>query len=122
MFECLAIEIFHGDERAALVITDFIDGANVRMIERGRGAGFTAEPFQRLRLAGHFFGKEFERDEPSELSVLGFVHHTHAAATQLFDDVVVRDSLANHGRSKLWAAMLGAERQGVNQRYAVGWS
>ncbi len=31
-----------------------------------------------------------------ELGVLGLVHHAHATATELLDDAVVRDGLANH--------------------------
>ncbi len=31
-----------------------------------------------------------------QLGVFGLVHHAHAAATQLLDDAVVQDGLANH--------------------------
>ena len=43
VFQCLAIEILHHDEGAALVIADFIDCANVRMIQCGSRTRFTAE-------------------------------------------------------------------------------
>jgi hypothetical protein len=36
------------------------------------------------------------------LRVFGLVHHAHAAATQLFDDVVMRNGLPDHS-----VAMLG---------------
>ena len=32
--------------------------------------------------------------------VLGFVHYTHRAAAQLFDDAIVRDVLAQHWRER----------------------
>ena len=39
--------------------------------------------------------QEFERDAPSQVRVFGFVDHSHAAAAQLADDFVVRESLIN---------------------------
>ena len=86
-----AIEELHGDETLSVVLADFVDGADVGMVERGRGARFAAESFERLRILRDFFGKEFEGYEASERRVFGFVDHTHAAAAELFDDAVVRD-------------------------------
>jgi hypothetical protein len=37
------------------------------------------------------------QDKAVEPDVLGLVHHTHAATTELFDDAVGRDGLADHG-------------------------
>jgi hypothetical protein len=37
-----------------------------------------------------------ESYEPKRHEVLGLVNHTHPAATQLLQDAVVRDGLANH--------------------------
>ena len=42
-------------------------------------------------------GKKFQGDEAAELGVFGFVDHTHAAATEQFEDAVMRDGLADHG-------------------------
>jgi hypothetical protein len=41
-------------------------------------------------------GQEFERDVAMQLEVFGFVHHTHPAATELRENAIVRDDLANH--------------------------
>ena len=30
--------------------------------------------------------------------VLSFINHTHTASTELFNDAVMRNGLANHGR------------------------
>jgi hypothetical protein len=40
--------------------------------------------------------QEFQGYKSAELGVLGLVHNAHAAATQLLDDAVVRDGLADH--------------------------
>ena len=41
--------------------------------------------------------QELEGHEAMKLRVLGFVHYPHAAGTQLLDDPVVGNGLANHG-------------------------
>jgi len=46
MFESVAIEKLHGDEGTALVFANFIDGANVGVIEGGSGVGFAFETKQ----------------------------------------------------------------------------
>jgi len=52
VLERAAIEEFHDDEAFAFVLSDFINGADVRMIEIRSGAGFSAEAFKSKRIAG----------------------------------------------------------------------
>ena len=93
-----AVEKFHGDEAdAAFAFADFVDGADVVVIERGGGAGFAAEAFERGGIFGDVVGKKFQRDEAAEREVFGFVDDSHAAAAEFFDDAVVGDCLAEHG-------------------------
>ncbi len=54
--------------------------------------------FECLRFLCDIVGKEFQRDEAAELGVLSLIDNTHAAATELLDDAVVRDGLAEHWR------------------------
>jgi len=61
------------------------------------GSRSALESLQRLRIAGQFPGKELQRDMAAQLEVFGFVHHTHAAATELLQDAIVRNGLADHG-------------------------
>ena len=97
--ERLAFEQFHGDEGAAVVLFDGVDGANAGMVERGCGAGFAQEAFERSRVALVFFGKKFESDAAAELGVLGFVDDAHAAAAELAEDSVMGDGLVDHEQS-----------------------
>src|ERR1700722_286340 len=99
MLQGEAIEELHGDEGLLAVAADFINGADVGMVESGGGAGFTAETLEGLRVAGKLVGQEFESDEAAEFSVLGFVDHAHAAAAELFHDAVVGDGLVDHVES-----------------------
>ena len=99
VFERLALEQLHGDERTAFEFADIVNGADVGMIERGRGARFAAETLDGLSVLGDVVGKEFQRDTAAEARVLGFVDHAHSAAAQFFQDAVVGDGAADNGGS-----------------------
>ena len=90
-----AVQIFHGDERFAAVIVDFVDRANVRMIQRGGRLRFALKAAENLRIFGYVVRQKLQRHKAAELQILSLVDHTHAAATELFDDPVVRNSLAD---------------------------
>ncbi len=91
-----AVEKLHGNERLLAMFTDFVDGADIGMIQRRRRARLPAKAFQRLRVARKFIRQKFEGNKAAQLGVLRLIDHTHAAATQLFDNAVVRDGLPNH--------------------------
>ena len=101
-----AVEEFHHDEGAAILLADVVNGADVGMIERRRGLGFALKTAQGLGIAGDFIGKELEGDKTVEAGVLRLVNHAHAAAPQLFDDPVVGDGLADHSGKNRWRAIL----------------
>jgi hypothetical protein len=81
---------------AAGVLSDIVNRADMRMIEGRGGAGLALEPFDRTRIPRQFLGEEFQRDGTSQARVFGPVDDAHAALTQLFQDVIVRDGLADH--------------------------
>ena len=97
MLQGLPIEKLHHDKSLAVLLVDFVDGANVGMIESGSGTGFAAEAFQRLMIFGYVVGQEFQGNKAAQLGVFRLVNHAHAATTELLDDAVVRDGLADHG-------------------------
>ncbi len=99
MFQRLAAEALHHDEDMSLMLADFVDGADVGMIQRGCGAGLAAKSFEGLRILRGIVGKKFQGDEAAELGVFRFVDDTHPSAAKEFKDAVVRDCLADHGRS-----------------------
>ena len=78
----------------AFVFADFVNGADVGVVQRGRGTSFPAKTLKRLRICGHIIGKKLEGDEAAKASVFGFVNHAHPPAAQFLDDAVVRDGLA----------------------------
>ena len=91
VFQGLAVEKFHGDEGFAIVFADVVNGADVGMIERGRGFGFATEAFEGLGIVGDVVGKEFQGNEAVEARVFGFINYAHSAATEFFENAVVGD-------------------------------
>ena len=82
--------------RLPFVLANFVNGADIRMIQ-GRGSTrLTTEALQRLRVLRNVVGKKLQSDETSERSVFGLVDHTHATTAQLPDDAIVRNGLADH--------------------------
>ena len=93
-----AFEQLHDDERLApVVLVDVVDGADVRMIQRGGGPRFAVESLQRVRLGDERLGQELQGNHPREPRVLGLEHDAHAAAAQSLENPVMGDGLADHG-------------------------
>ena len=110
-----AFEKFHRDEGLTVVLADFIDRADVGMVQRRSRAGFPPETFKRVGIAGHVSGKELKGDKAAQAGVFGLVDYAHASAAEFFDDAVVRDGLPDH-----WAEILGLEAGQVNEGNKVG--
>src|SRR5271156_4853416 len=105
MLERRPVEILHRDEGFAFIFSDFVNRADVGMIQCGRGSRLAPKPFQRLFVVSNFFGQEFQGYGTTEFSVLGPEHDSHAATAKFLQDSVVRDSLADHClESKAWRA------------------
>jgi len=73
------------------------------VIQRGGSFGLPLETAEGLRVVGEFVGKELEGDVAAELEVFRLIHNAHTSATDLLDDAVVRDGLADHSESALSA-------------------
>ena len=94
--ERLPFEQLHGDEGSPIGLVDFVDRADVRVVQRGRSLGFPLETAEGLCIVGEFVGKELQGDVAAQLEVFRLVHHAHSAAADLAEDAVVRDGLADH--------------------------
>ena len=78
------------------VLSDVVDGADVRMIQGRGGAGLALKPFDRTRISRQLLGEEFQRNDAPQPRVFGPVDDAHAALAQLLQDAIVRDGLADH--------------------------
>ena len=50
---------------------------------------------QSMRILRHVIGQKLERYKTMQTNIFGLVNHAHTAATDLVDDAVMRDGLAN---------------------------
>ena len=100
-----AIEMFHGNERLAILFADVVDGANVRVIQGRGGLRFALETGQGLGIAGNVLRQKLERDEAMKASVLSLVDDTHATAAEFFENAVVGECLAD-ARVAAWHVWL----------------
>ena len=64
-----------------VVLADFVNRADVRMVQRGRGARFAQESFQR-RLSRRNLAEETSAPPAAPARVLGAIDHAHPAAAQ----------------------------------------
>jgi hypothetical protein len=65
----------------------------------------------------HVIWQEFQRYKAVKPGVLGFVHHSHASGTQLFDDAVMRYSPVDQRvRIRHNAHILGCEQKASQRR------
>ena len=94
----LAFEQLHDDERTGVLLVNLMNGADVGIVQRGCGAGFALKSLESLGVLGQFVGKEFQSDIAAEAQILGLIDNTHPAATELLNDPVMRDGLADHLR------------------------
>ncbi len=80
---------------SAVFVADFVDRADVRMVQRRSRLRLALKAGQSLWVFGDFIGKKLQGGESVQGYVLGFVDHTHAAATELLDDAEVGDGAAD---------------------------
>ena len=101
MLQRRPVEELHDEERAAVLLADIVDGADVGVIQRRRGARLAAESGQGLGIVGEVRRQELQRDEALQPRILGFVDDAHSAAAQLLGDAVVRDGLTDQRSRQL---------------------
>ena len=63
MLQRQPVQKLHRDEGLPIVLRDFIDGADVRMVQSRRGLRLTLEPRQRLGILGERIGQKLQRYE-----------------------------------------------------------
>ena len=94
--ELAAFEIGHRDERLPIGLIDLVDRANVGVVQRRRGTGFAKETGLGVFRAECLGGKEFERNEPLQPQILGFIDNAHPAFPEFFENFVMGDGLPDH--------------------------
>src|ERR1035438_8154005 len=101
MLQRRAFQAFHGDEANAVAFADFINRANIGMVERGRRLCLTLKAVERLSIVGNLLGQKFQCDKATQGKISSPIDNTPPTAPKLLDDAVVRYGLADHWRRML---------------------
>src|SRR6202022_1778651 len=110
MPERLPLQQFHGNEGSPIDLVDFMDRADVRVVQRGCSFRLPLETAEGLRVVGEFVWKELQGDVTTELEVFGLVHHAHPPAADLAEDTVMGNRLPyGLGGRGHWLDMLGVD-------------
>src|SRR5215469_15108027 len=96
MLESGTFKKLHSNKGFAIDFANIIDGADIGVVQSGGGLRFTLEPRQGLPVLGHIIRKKLHGNKAMEPSVLSFVDHAHSTTADFFEDMVVRDGLADH--------------------------
>ena len=67
MLQRHAVQKLHGDERLAVLFADFVNGADVGVVQRRCGLGLALKAARGIADRGDFVGQELEGDKPVEL-------------------------------------------------------
>ena len=89
--QALAVEVLHDDEDAAVFFADFVDRADIGMLERGSGLGLVNQPLPGLITTGPALGQHLDGHFPAECAVFREKDLSHPAGAELPEDSVMAD-------------------------------
>jgi len=92
--QCLALDQLHHHVAGP----DIVERADVRMIQRGHGAGFPFETGAQIFTLGNVFGQHLYRDGAVEPRVARFVHFAHPSRADGGEDFVGTELFAGAER------------------------
>jgi hypothetical protein len=98
MLQGQPLKKLHGDERLPLLLASVVNRAEVEVVQRLCGLGFALKARECPWVEGNRLGQKLQGDETMQSHVFGFVDHVHPAATELLNDTVMRDGLADHAQ------------------------
>ena len=82
--QTLAVDVLHDDEDAVVFFADFVDGADVGMVQRRGGPGLVDQPLPGRSLAHGTLGQHLDRHLAPERGVFGQEDLTHPARRPVF--------------------------------------
>ena len=86
--ERLALEIFHDEEIGAVLPSDVVQRADVRMIQAGDGASLALKPLSPIRLVSHMLRQHFDGDDSIQSGISSRVNLAHPARANRGKDFV----------------------------------
>jgi hypothetical protein len=93
----LTLIMGHDQEHLAVIgFPDFMDIAQVLMVQGGSGPGFVQKTPVGLLITGHLDGQELQSHGSFQPGILSPIYYPHAPLAQFFPDVVMRYGLSLH--------------------------
>ena len=89
--ERLALDVLHRDERSPVRLADFVDRADVRVIESGRAARLSHETPRGDWIRRRAGRQELQRDAPAQLRVVREIDFAHPAGAEFGADDVAAE-------------------------------
>src|ERR1700732_4126683 len=83
MLQSRAVQKFHDDERLTILLSDFIDSADIGVVQRGSRLRFALKTGQSGRVLGYLFGEKLDRHKAVRARVPRLVDNTPPPATAL---------------------------------------
>ncbi len=91
--EALTVDVTHREIMLALLLADFKDRQDVRMVQQGRCLRLLMEAIV-VGLRGEVAGQDhLHRHGAAQADLAGLVNHAHAAAGDLLEQFVVADAV-----------------------------
>src|SRR3989304_164621 len=116
LLESLALEKLHGNEIPALRLANLVGGTNVGMAQSGNSTSVLHELPESLLVTDKLGRQEFQCRHGAALGVFRLEDFTHPTAAELFQDTVVGNCLANHGKGAPPAVVILGPAREVSQR------
>ena len=82
---------FHGDERLALVLADFVNRDDVWVPQASGRFRLGTEALSRIRIGELSRQQKFQRDDPPQADLPRFVNRAHSAVSDLLQQFVIAD-------------------------------
>ena len=97
--EILSLDEFHDDQRRGARLEQFVDLADVRMVERGGGERLGSQPQDGVGVGGVSFANRLQRNGAIQAGVDRLPDDAHTAAAEAGDDAIVADELGDQMRA-----------------------
>jgi hypothetical protein len=86
--ERLTVQVLHDQISGAVLLTHFVERANVGVIELRNNPGFAVEAFSELPVGRQDIWQDLDRDRPTKACVVRFVDLAHAARAEWSEDFI----------------------------------
>jgi len=83
----------HRYKRLTILVPDFVDGADVRMVQSRGCSCFATESLKSVRIVSKLLRKELQCHESAKVGVFCLVDDTHATTAEFLQDSVVGNGL-----------------------------